>query len=162
MREQVLPRARQRAVDDSVIGSLDYDYADAFEIELPEADVRSPEQLFRAALESAPPVPLIPIVHKNVLRFHLGPLASPDHLFGWRIVTSEPDIIRLEAEGPLIRGIIVGRKDSGPTAVLMTFVFYVRPIPARVIWALVGPLHRRVAPYLLQRAAATGQARSTP
>ena len=97
---------------------------------------------------------LIPIVHKYVLRFHLGPPVSPSHMFGWRIVTSTPDVIRLEADGPLIRGILVGRRDSGPTAVLMTYVFYVRPIPARIIWALVGPLHRKAAPYLLKRAVA--------
>jgi hypothetical protein len=163
MREQVVLHARQRAVDDSAIGRRDYDYADAFEIELAEGDQRTPEQLFRAALEGAPPVPLIPIVHKHVLRFHLGPLTSPDHMFGWRIVTSEPDVIRLEAEGPLIRGVIVGRRISASTAALTTFVFYVRPIAARVIWALVGPMHRRAAPYLLERAAATArQAGSSP
>jgi hypothetical protein len=143
------PRARRRDVAPDP--DVDYDYADAFEIELADADRRTPEQLFRAALErarSAPP--LIPLVHKHVLRFHLGPLTSPDHLFGWRIVASEPDLIRLEAQGPLMRGIIIGRRVFPSTAVLTTYVIYVQRMRGRVIWALVGPLHRMIAPYLLE------------
>jgi hypothetical protein len=155
MRQAVMPHAREASVDDSAIERRDYDYADAFEIDLPITDARSPEQMFRTAVAHEPSVMrLIPLVHKHVLRFHLGPAVSPDHMFGWRIVTSKPDIIRLEAEGPLMRGILIGRRNSESTAVLMTYVFYVRPMPARLIWALVGPLHRIAAPLLLRRAAA--------
>jgi hypothetical protein len=32
-----------------------------------------------------------------------------------------------------------------------TNLHYVRPI-ARLLWAVVGPIHRRVLPYLLKRA----------
>jgi hypothetical protein len=34
--------------------------------------------------------------------------------------------------------------------------------PARVVWTVVGPLHRRVAPYLLERAAARGDGSGSP
>jgi hypothetical protein len=146
------PRRREVAADDSVAG---YDYADAFEIELAEGDTRTPEQLFRAALERArSSSPLIPLVHKHVLRFQLGPAVSHNHLFGWRIVTSEPDVIRLEADGPLMRGTIIGRRVFPSTAVLTTYVFYVQRVRARVVWQFVGPLHRRIAPHLLEFGAA--------
>jgi len=38
--------------------------------------------------------------------------------------------------------------------VLTTSLRYRRPVLARVVWICVGPLHRRIAPYLLERAAA--------
>jgi hypothetical protein len=155
MSGQLVSHARRSevAADHSVIGSPDY--VDAFEIELAEGDTRTPEQIFRAALERArSSSPLIPLVHKHVLRFDLGPSVSPHHLFGWRIVTSKADVIRLEAEGPLMRGIIIGRRVSPSTAVLTTYVFYVQRLRARVVWQFVGPLHRRIAPYLLEFGAA--------
>jgi hypothetical protein len=162
MTGQVKPRARRREVPAEDVDA-DYDYADSFEIELAETDARTPEQLFRTALERAPSLPpLVPVVHRYVLRFRLGPLASPQHLFGWRVVTSEPDVIRLEADGPLMRGIIIGRRASRSTAVLTTYVYYRQRARARVIWEFIGPLHRRVAPYLLQFGAAPScQARTS-
>jgi hypothetical protein len=33
---------------------------------------------------------------------------------------------------------------------LVTYVFYVRRTPARLIWAITAPLHRKVAPYLME------------
>jgi hypothetical protein len=132
---------------------IDYDYADAFEIALPQADTRSPESLVKAAFDGTDWMPLVMVVHRRVLRFRLGPRSSPDHIFGWRVAARESDAIRLEAYGPLIRGIIIARRDLTSTAVLTTYVTYVRRGPARVIWTLVGPLHRGIAPRLLERAA---------
>jgi hypothetical protein len=151
MTDQYLTQARRRPVDP--LFDTDYDYADAFEIDLPQAETRSPGELFRATVDDASFMPLVVLAHRWVLRFRLGPLSSPDHLFGWRLVASEPDVIRLEADRPMMRGIIIGRRESRSTAVLTTYVTYVRRGPARVIWALVGPVHRGVAPHLLERAA---------
>jgi hypothetical protein len=146
-------RRRSRVGPDPLIGRTDYDYADAFEIQLPTGDDRSPEQLFRATVDNASSVMRwVPMVHRHVLQFRLGPRSSPDHIFGWRIVTSDPDVVHLEAAGPLMRGVIVGRRTAS-TAVLTTFVFYVSRARARVVWAIIGPLHRRIAPNLLERAA---------
>ena len=152
---QCAPRARRREVaeQDSLLVGGPYDYADAFGIELRQSDTRTPEQAFRAALPHGPSS-LVPLVHRLVLRFRLGPLVSPDHFIGWRVVSSDSAVIHLEAEGPLMRGIIVGRRADPSTAVLTTFVVYVRRAPARIVWALVGPLHRRIAPHLLELAAA--------
>ena len=141
-----------------LVGSPAYDYADAFEIDLPAAEPRSPEQLFRAALDNAAWLQRgVPVVHRHMLRFRLGPRLSADHILGWRIVNSSPDVIHLEASGPLIRGVIVGRRTSHSTAIFTTFVSYASRPPARIVWAVVGPLHRRVAPYLLQRGVAAVQ-----
>jgi len=81
----------------------------------------------------------------------LGSLSAADHALGWRIVASEPDVVRLAAAGPLLRGVIVARR-RGTAVTVSTFVTYEHPV-ATLVWRLVGPLHRRIAPYLLERAA---------
>ena len=116
---------------------------------------RTAEQWVRTGLEGAPPAmrALIRVVHRVVLGFRLGPHPSPDHVLGWRIAASEPDVVRLEASSWLVRAVIVGRRVGLHTTRLTTFLFYERPVPARIVWTVVGPVHRRVAPYLLARAA---------
>ena len=160
VRGQGAPRARPVPVvaGEPLIGGDRYDYADAFEIRLPEPDARSAEQFARCALEQAPwPVRwTIRLAHRHLLRLRLGPASSPDHLLGWKIVTTQPDVIHLEAVSPLLgRGVLVGRRADPTCMVITTYVFYARPAPARVVWRIAGPLHRRIAPYLLEQAAAT-------
>ena len=167
MRDQSAPRARRIPVvaEEPLIGSDRYDYADAFEIRLPEPDACSAEQFARCALEQAPwPVRwTVRIAQRYLLRLRLGPHSSPDHVFGWKILTSEPDVIHLEAVSPLLgRGVLVGRKVDPTRVVITTYVFYTRPAPARVAWTIAGPLHRRVARHLLERAAATGNRAAYP
>lgn len=89
-------------------------------------------------------------MHGRVLLLRLGP-SSPDHILGWRIASSTPDAVQAVAEGPLGSGVLVGRK-TADTVVLTTYITYRRPA-SRVVWAIVMPVHRRVAPYLLARAA---------
>lgn len=115
----------------------------------------TPESLARVALEGTPRAIrlLIPAAHRLVLRFRLGPPSSEDHVLGWRIVTSFPDVVVLEADGPLLRGVMVGRKTNPDVMVLRTFVFF-RGSAAPFVWRIVGVLHRKIAPYLLRRAAA--------
>ena len=160
MRDQIAPRARRVPVvaGEPLIGSDRYDYADAFEIRLGAPDARSAEQFARYALEQAPwPVRwTIRIAHRHLLRLRLGPRSSPDHVLGWTILTSRPDVIQLEAVSPLLgRGVLVARKLDPTCVVVTTYLFHTRPVPARVVWKIVGPLHRRVAPYLLEHSAAS-------
>jgi hypothetical protein len=157
MSNQSAVRAHRSPVvtDEPLVGHARYDYADAFEIRLGDADPRSAEQFARSALEEAP-WPLrwtIRLVHRRLLRFRLGPRSSPDHLLGWTIITSKPDVIQLQAVSPLLRAVIVSRRLDLPGAVVTTYLFYRQPVPARVVWTVVGPLHRRVAAYLLEHAA---------
>jgi hypothetical protein len=130
-----------------------YDYADSFEVVLAEPDGHSAEEWARTALEQSHPLVrrLIRVVHARVLCFDLGP-SDKQHILGWRIVSSDPDGLQLEAGGPLGRAVIVARRTSPTASAVSTYVFFTRQ-RARLIWAVVGPVHRRVAPYLLRRAA---------
>jgi len=144
--------------DEPLVGPEPFDYADAFEIEVRTDDERSPEQLVRIALEecAAPVRETIWNVHRLVLHLRLGPRSSPDHVLGWTIGTSEPDAIRLEATSPLLgRAFIVARRVNPTRARITTYLSFTRPRIARAIWTLVGPLHRAIAPYLLERSIAT-------
>ena len=161
------PRARRVPVPDRepLIGNDQYDYADAFEIRLRESDARSAEEFARYALEEAPwPVRgTVWFAHRYVLRLRLGPRASPHHRFGWKILTSQPDVIHLEAVSPLLgRGVIVGRRPDPTRAVITTYVFFRRPALGRAIWTVTGPLHRSVAVYLLEHAAAAANGARQP
>lgn len=151
------PRVRRRPVmaDDPLAGSRRYDYADAFEGPLPPGDSHAAEHFFRVGLQQSPLAVrwVVFAVHRYLLGFRLGPLAAPDHLLGWRIVKSEPDVAMLEASGPLLRAVLVGRRVEPASMTLTTYVYYQRPISAHIIWTLVAPLHRRIAPYLIQRTA---------
>ena len=159
-----MTRARARRVPvpvrEPLVGADRYDYADAFEIQLDESDARSAEEFARCALEDAPPLVrgVVSIAHRYLLRLRLGPRSSSGYVFGWKIRTSEPDVIVLEAVSPWLgRGVIVGRRPDRARTVITTYIFFARPAVARVLWAIAGPLHRRVAVYLLEHAAAQAQ-----
>ncbi len=159
MKAKSPPRARPVAVAgrEPLIGSDRYDYADAFEIRLPEPDDRSVEQFVRTAVEEAPAPLLLTVrlAHKYLLRLRLGPRSSPDHVFGFKILKSERDLIHLEALSPVLgRAVIVGRRIDATRAVLTTYLFFARPTAALVVWKIAGPLHRKVAPYLMEHVAA--------
>jgi hypothetical protein len=153
-------RAEQVPVlaEERFVGREPYGYADAFAIRLPEPDMRSAEEFTRCALEEAPWLvrQTVSIAHRYVLRLRLGPRSSPDHVFGWKICTSEPDVVHLEAVSPLLgRGAIVARRPDPTRAVVTTYVFFARPSVGRAVWAVTGPVHRRVVAYLLERVAAS-------
>jgi hypothetical protein len=59
-----------------------YDYADAFEVRLPEPDTRTAEQWLRSGLEGAPDALrwTILFAHRFVLGLRLGPRTAPDHI----------------------------------------------------------------------------------
>ena len=128
MNNDATPRARRRpVVEPPPAGTAPPDYADAFEIELPASDGRTAEQLARVALEQAPlPVRLtVRVAHRHLLRMRLGPASSAGHVFGWRIVRSEPDAVQLESTSPLLgRAVIVGRRVDPTRSRVTTFVFY--------------------------------------
>lgn len=129
------------------------DYADTFELTLEQPDGHSAEQWMRAALEQTAPGirRLIRFVHARVIRFSSS--TEPGSLLGWRTLLSSRDVLHIVTGGPVLRAQIVARRGSETTATISTFLFYERR-SAPAIWLLVGPLHRRIAPYLLRRAAA--------
>jgi hypothetical protein len=141
--------------------ALGVDYVDAFEVPISDGDVRSAEQAFRDALGDEPGAfgSLVLWIHRHVLRFRLGPSDSPDHIIGWQIVRSEHDEIVLTAQGPLLRGQLTLRREDGRRATLTTRLHYCHQTAARTVWAFIGPLHRVVAPRLMER---TAQLVATP
>jgi hypothetical protein len=130
-----------------------YDYADSYELRLAEPDTHTAEQWVRAALEQAAPGVrgLIRFVHGRVAKFALS--TDPHSVLGWETVSSTADAFHIETRGPALRAEIVARRTSGTTASITTFLYY-RRRSTRLLWLVVGPLHRRIAPYLLARAAA--------
>jgi hypothetical protein len=150
-------RIHQIAVaPEPLLGDSAYDEADSFEVRLDHSDTHTAEEWVRTALEEAPPALrlLIRRVHRDVIRFRLGPQSDAAHVLGWQIVTSSPEVLQLEADGPIARGVIVARRHSPTRATLATFVSYRHP-SARLMWPFIRPVHQRVARYLLHRSAAT-------
>jgi hypothetical protein len=154
MRDNTFVRVRRIAVpDEPLLHSSVHDYADAFELRLDCPDEHTAEKWVRTGLEQPLLRRLILLIHRRVLRFDLGP-ADADHILGWRIVVSEPEVLQLATSGPLLRAVIVARRTTPTSSTATTFVSFERP-SARQLWRVIGPLHRRVAPYVLQRAART-------
>jgi hypothetical protein len=130
------------------------DYADAFEVARSPTDRRSAEQWARDGFERLPLQTRrsLLLVHRWILGFRLGPWASPNHVLGWRIVTSEPELLRLEARSTLMRGHMVWRLHD-ERLVMTTFLQYEMRRTAPVVWAVIGNIHRGGAPYLFRLAA---------
>ncbi len=139
-------------------GETAADYVDVFEVPIAAGDVRTAEQSFRDGLGDRPGVGgnLVLWIHRNVLRLRLGPSRSSGHLIGWPIVRSDPDELVLATRGPLMRGELTLRRQDGRRAVLITRLHYRRRVAARAVWALIGPLHRMVAPRLMRRSTRRG------
>ena len=136
------------------------DYADAFEVARQQADRRSAERWARDGFErlSLPARRSVLLAHRWVLGFHLGPWASPDHVFGWKIATSEPELLHLEAQSRLFGGHMVWRLHD-TRLVMTTFLRYEMRTTASVVWAALGNVHRGGAPGLLDLAAAAPRSR---
>ena len=150
-------RVRRRPVAEELLlgEGRRWDHEDAFEVRASEWDRRSAEPWVRHALEQAPRAVIwtARVAQCDPLRMRLAPGSGPDHTVGWRIRTSRPDVVHLEAHSPLLRGAVVGRR-AGPTRlVVSTCVSYDRPRLARAAWAVVAPVRRKVARYRLGCAA---------
>jgi hypothetical protein len=131
------------------------DYADAFEIRIGEDDSRTAEQAFRDALGAEPGAieRLVLWTHRHVLRFRLCPITSSDHVIGWKVVHSDPDQFVLTTDGSLMRGQLALRRQADRHAVLTTQLFYRHRATARIVWAVIGPMHRAIAPRLIEHSA---------
>lgn len=136
-------------------GETAADYADVFEVPILQGDSRTAEQEFRDALGNEPGAlgSLVVWIHRHVLRFRLGPYSSREHVIGWPIMHSDHDEIVLATGGPLMHAQLTLRRQDGRRAILTTRLHYRHKITARTVWAVVGPLHRAVAPRLMERGA---------
>ena len=145
--------AERAAADDAAA-----DYVDVFEVPVHQDDSRTGEQALRDALghRAGAGGGIVLWIHRYILRFQLGPYSSPEHVIGWSITHSDPDEIVLVADGPLMRGQLRLRREDGRRAVLTTRLHYRHRVAARAVWAVVGPLHRVIAPELMKRTARRG------
>jgi hypothetical protein len=130
------------------------DYADAFEVIGSPTDKRSAEQWARDGFERLPVNARrsVLLIHRWILGFSLGPWTSPDHVFGWRIATSEPELLHLEARSALLNGHMMWRL-RGDRLVMTTFLQYERRRTASAVWAVIGNIHRGGGCHLLELAA---------
>lgn len=145
MKSRLVKNVRQVEVTDQIATGRRYDYADAFEVHLPEPDPVTPETWVRAGMDDSPAV-----VEWIAARLGMGdgPARSTDQTDG-RVVESNADVVQMEWSLPLMRVVVVGRR-IGPSGRRLTSVLYFeRPVLARLIWAVVGIGHRRMARRLI-------------
>jgi hypothetical protein len=135
------------------------DYTDAFEVTRSPTDRRSAERWARDGFERLPVTTRrsVLLIHRWILGFRLGPWVSSNHVFGWQIVTSEPELLHLEARSTLLTGHMVWRLHH-ERLVMTTFFQYKKHRTASVVWAVLGNIHRGGAPYLLKLAAMVPEA----
>jgi Protein of unknown function (DUF2867) len=149
-------RARRIEVTDEIRAAdtlAEPDYGAAWEVPLEGGPTRSAEQWARATLEDAPRAlrGFIVAGWVTVLGLRLGPRPSPDHILGWRYETNAADHIILEEQFRFGTAHNMVRVD-GARVLFATFVRYDK-WEGRPLWAIVAPLHHRIIPYLLGRAA---------
>lgn len=147
---RVEPRAASQPGDDLAPP----DYVDSFEIAV-TASPHPAERWARAIFEGAPPVVRWTVlIGWNVLGFRLEPKPSGSHVLGWRIAeeTSERIVLSVESSvlgrAQLVTNVEDVRVELG-TAVWFSWR------GASALWSVVGPIHRRILPYLLTHAATT-------
>lgn len=133
MKNRLARQVRRVGVTDPIAAARRYDYADAFEVRLPEPDPYPPETWVRAGVDATP-------VWIKRIAGHAG-----DGLGSSRIVESDADVVVLEDSDPLMHTVLVGRNVEPTRRVLTTVLRYRRPLLARAVWAFVGILHRRTA-----------------
>lgn len=132
MRSSHLSSTRRVAVSDPIATASPYDYADAFELRLPGPDRCSPEEWVRAGVDATP----------AWIKWVAG---ARDGLGSARIIESSAEIVVVEDSDPLMSTVMVGRNPTPERRVLTTVLRYKRPLLTRVVWAIVGILHRRTA-----------------
>jgi hypothetical protein len=124
---------RRVSVSDPVAATGAPDYADSFELRLDGPDRLAPEAWLRAGIDGIP----------TWIKWVAG---SPDGVGSARVVESNADVVVLEDSDPLMDMVLIGRNVAPDHRVFTTVLHYRRRRLARALWAVVGILHRRMAP----------------
>ncbi len=148
--------ARQVPVDGLVRGcsTLSHpQYASAFQVSIANA-APSAEQWARHIFQGAPSAlrSLLVLGWKVGLGLRLGPAGAPGHVLGWTLEATSPQSVTLGARSWALSAQKVVRVD-GHRLRVATFVRFEHPA-ARPLWSAVLPVHRRLEPLLLTKAAA--------
>ncbi len=154
MNDQLARQVRQVEVTDPVAAARRYDYADAFEVRLPEPDGDAPETWVLAGLDDSPAV--VEWIASLLLGHGGAPSTSTDRVVdGWRVVESTPEVVHLEQSLPLMHVVVVGRRVGLSGRMLTSVLHFERPVLARLVWAVVGVGHRRMVRRLLGSTSST-------
>jgi hypothetical protein len=124
------------------------DYTDAFLV--PGTGVHTAEDWARAAFRAGSLRDTKQLVWRRVLQLRLGPVDAPDRVAGWEIVDSRSDRVVLAAESWHLTARLVFEADA-ERAQVTTRVTYRHPA-GRLVWAVVGPIHRHAVPDILAAA----------
>jgi hypothetical protein len=148
LRRSERPRARRVEVTECPRLGDGFDYADAFETELPRPDERSPESWIRAGMEDSPAV-----VEWIACRLGLGnrPVTTSPEIASGRVIESTPQLVEIEWSLPLAKVVVIGRRSEPAVRSLSSFLYYERPVLARLVWSVVGVGHRRMVRGLMTR-----------
>ena len=146
MKNRLARQVRRVGVTDPIAAARRHDYADAFEVRLPEPDPFPPETWVRAGLEATPGW-VDRVV--GLLGFREASASSADHVSGFRVVESGPEVVHLETSLPLMRVVLVGRNVGPARRTLTTILRYERPVLARLVFSIVGLGHRWAVPQVL-------------
>lgn len=94
----------------------------------------------------------------KALTARLGPYPSDDHILGYRIRENEPDRIIFSVEWALGLTCDLMLRTQPSSATLASFVELTRPA-AKIVWVAAIPMHERIVPRWLTRAARNRGAR---
>jgi hypothetical protein len=124
------------------------DYTDSFSV--PSASPHTAEEWARAAFRAGSLRDTKQLVWRRVLQLRLGPLDDPGRVAGWAIVEQQPDRLVLAAESWHFVARLVF--EAGPQEARVTTRVTFRNPAGRLVWAVVGPVHRRAVPDILAAA----------
>jgi hypothetical protein len=147
VRQVAMPPAARRLSSLSQI-----DYADAFVVRVGPTRDLTGEQWARAILQDAPILTRSALVLGwSSLGLRLSSVRSDRYVLGWKVLASTPSFALLGAGSYLGLAAQLFVKRQRQSLLFCTFVQQENAI-ARAVWAGVGPVHRRVVPYVLEQA----------
>lgn len=126
----------------------DFDYADAFAVDLPQAELQPAERWVRAGMEDSPA--LVEWV-ATVLGLGNRPDPGSPEIAHGTVIESTPDLVEIEWSLPLMDVVVIGRCPKPASRSLSSFLYFRRPVLARLVWSVVGIGHRQMARGLITR-----------
>jgi Protein of unknown function (DUF2867) len=127
-------------------------YSSAFQVDVPVADVRTPEEWARTILEDAPR--LLRWLLVAGWRFGLGlqlthRRSAPD-LLGWQVAASTADAVTLAARSWLLSARNIIRCEHEQVTWITVVDFDGRA--GQLLWSVAAPVHHATVPFLMARA----------
>jgi hypothetical protein len=128
------------------------DYADAFLVDVGQAQDQTSEHWARSVIEGAPPRTRRELSRGwFTLGLRLGPSYADQLVLGWEVRRNTPDLVLLGAKGRLgLAGELLFERQRD-TLLFATFVQLDNCV-ARAAWAGIASRHRQVVRHLLERA----------